>query len=204
MLISFIVTTWLLAMLPGVGQALMLRQTLMHGRAAAWATIAGTATGLVLWATAAAAGLSALILADPQLYRGLLLAGGCLLAVIGLRTLWSARPGRTRQGPEITPPRTGRGSGYLTGLATNLANPKAGVFAVSLLPGFVNGSEDIFWPTLLLGVLWAAVTATWYIVFVALVAHGRRFATRPAVQRWLGIASGAALIVLGATVALAA
>lgn len=201
MLISFIVTTWLLAMLPGVGQALMLRQTLMHGCAAAWATIAGTATGLVLWATAAAAGLSALILADPRLYRGLLLAGGCLLAVIGLRALWSAR---VRQSGEITTPRAGRGSGYLTGLATNLANPKAGVFAVSLLPGFVNGSEDIFWPTLLLGVLWAVVTATWYVVFVALVARGRRFATRPAVQRWLSIASGTALIILGVTVALGA
>lgn len=89
-------------------------------------------------------------------------------------------------------------------MATNLANPKAGVFAVSLLPGFVNGREDVFWPTLLLGVLWAVVTATWYVVFVALVAHGRRFATRPTVQRMLGIASGTALVILGVTVALGA
>jgi threonine/homoserine/homoserine lactone efflux protein len=69
MLISFIITTWLLAMLPGVGQALMLRQTLARGPQAAVATILGTSTGLLIWAVAAAAGLSAAVVADPT--------GGC-------------------------------------------------------------------------------------------------------------------------------
>jgi transposase len=53
----FVLTTWLLAMLPGAGQALMLRQTLQRGRRAAWANIAGTCTGLLAWTSAAAAGL---------------------------------------------------------------------------------------------------------------------------------------------------
>lgn len=48
----FVATTWLLAMLPGAGQALMLRQTLTGGRRPAWASIAGTCTGLLIWTTA--------------------------------------------------------------------------------------------------------------------------------------------------------
>jgi len=58
-LTTFVITTWLLAMLPGVGQALMLRQTLEQGRGAAFMTVLGTSVGLVIWSVAAAAGLSA-------------------------------------------------------------------------------------------------------------------------------------------------
>ncbi|WP_182380206.1 LysE family translocator [Nocardioides sp. WS12] len=206
MLITFIVTAWLLAMLPGVGQALMLRQTLVYGADVARATIAGTATGLVVWTLAAAAGLSALLLAEPGLYRVLLLAGGAFLAFVGLRTLWSVRrpAGESAVSVAVDPPASGRRTAYLTGLATNLGNPKAGVFALSLLPRFAGATEAAFWTTLALGVLWSAVTAAWYLLFVALVARGRGVVSRPGVQRGVSVASGAVLLALGASVALEA
>jgi len=75
----FLMTTWLLAMFPGAGQALMLRQTLDGGRQLAWMSIAGTFTGLVLWSTAAAAGLSAVLLANPTAYSIVRIAGGIML-----------------------------------------------------------------------------------------------------------------------------
>lgn len=68
----------------------MLRQTLADGPRIAVATILGTVTGLGIWSAAAGAGLSAALLADPAIYHGLLLAGGGVLIVIGLRTAWSA------------------------------------------------------------------------------------------------------------------
>lgn len=46
---AFIVTVWLLAMLPGVGQVLVLRQTVPRGRGAAWITVSGQGTGLLIW-----------------------------------------------------------------------------------------------------------------------------------------------------------
>ncbi|GAA0980104.1 LysE family translocator [Acrocarpospora macrocephala] len=200
MLVTFVVTTWLLAMLPGVGQALMLRQTLLHGPGVAVATIGGTATGLVLWATAAAAGVSAVVLANPLAYRVLLALGGAFLAYVGLRTLWSA----TRSTPAL--PTTDRAGGadrrhaYLAGLATNLGNPKAGVFALSLLPRFV-GADPSFASTVALGLIWSAVTAAWYLLFVMLVARGRSLVTRPWMQRGIGALSGAVLVVLGVSIA---
>ena len=201
---QFVATTWLLAMLPGVGQALMLRQTLADGPRAAVATICGTATGLVIWSAAAGAGLSAALLADETIYRALLLAGGSILVAIGARTIWSAaRPAEalvtsTAEPRPAATPGASRRAAYLAGLATNLGNPKAGVFAISLLPAFAGVG---FLPTLGFGIVWAVVTACWYLLFVLLVAGGRTFMTRPEAQRALGGLSGIVLIVVGVAVA---
>lgn len=202
MIVRFVVTAWLLAMLPGVGQALMLRQTLTEGPRVAVATILGTSTGLVIWSLAAGAGLSAALLADPAVYRALLLAGGGVLAGIGGRTIWSAmrEPGHTSELSTSPQRRGSRRAAYLAGVATNLGNPKAGVFAITLLPAFAGVGG--FLPTVSLGLVWSAVTATWYVLFVSLVSRGRTFITRPGAQKALGCASGIVLIAVGAAVAL--
>lgn len=202
MLVRFVATTWLLAMLPGVGQALMLRQTLTEGPRVAVATILGTSTGLVIWSAAAGAGLSAAVLADPAIYRALLVAGGVVLAGIGGRTLWTAVRERGSTAGASTPPqrRGGRRAAYLAGVATNLANPKAGVFAITLLPAFAGVGG--FLPTVSLGLVWSAVTASWYVLFVLLISRGRTFITRPSAQKALSCASGVVLMAVGAAVAL--
>lgn len=201
MLLNFIATTWLLAMLPGVGQALMLRQTLTDGPRIAVATVLGTVTGLVIWSAAAGAGLSAALLADPAMYQALLLAGAFILAVIGMHTIWTAACG-VHSSTDSVPLGKSHSSGraaYAAGLATNLGNPKAGVFAISLLPAFAGVGS--FLPTLGLGVVWAAVTASWYLLFVLLVSRGRSFMTRPNTQRPLAAASGVVLVAVGVSVA---
>lgn len=200
---SFVATTWLLAMLPGVGQALMVRQTLAHGRRAAWASIAGTSTGLVVWSLGAAAGLSTLLLANPAAYTVLRWGGGCFLAVMGVKSLLTLRHGRQETSPAADGPvaRHRRGD-YAAGLATNLGNPKAGVFAISLLPQFVPPHGHVFWATAGLGLLWASVTGCWYLLFVWAVGRGRSVVTRPVFQRWLDGVSAAVLLALGAGVAL--
>lgn len=200
---AFIVTCFLLAMVPGAGQALMLRQTLTLGRRAAFLTTAGTATGIVLWSLAAAAGLSAVLLANPTAYALLRVAGGLVLAVLGagsLRTMWRLRGGGTEG---IGTPAVARNA-YVAGLSTNLANPKAGVFAVSFLPQFIRPSGAVFASGVLLGVLWALTTAAWYAIFILSVHRGRSLMSRPAVTTWLHGITGAVLIGLGAAVALGA
>ncbi len=199
MLVRFVATTWLLAMLPGVGQALMLRQTMTEGPRIAVATILGTSTGLVIWSLAAGTGLSAAVLADPAIYRALLVAGGVVLAGIGGRTLWAAARDRGHA-EQASPQRRGsRRAAYLAGIATNMSNPKAGIFAITLLPAFAGVGG--FLPTISLGLIWSAVTASWYLLFVLLVSRGRTFITRPGAQRALGCVSGIVLMAVGAAVA---
>jgi threonine/homoserine/homoserine lactone efflux protein len=198
---AFVVTCWLLAMLPGAGQALMMRQTLTWGRRAAGISISGTCTGILLWSTAAASGLSAVLLANPSAYTTLRILGGVVLAYLGvssLRAVW-----RGRGAPEVAIATTRRGA-YLSGLATNLGNPKAGVFAISLLPQFIAPRGHVFASGVLLGLVWAVTTAAWYLLFVTLVDRGRALVSRPAVTTWLHGVTGVVLLLLGAGVALGA
>ncbi|WP_433332196.1 LysE family translocator [Spirillospora sp. CA-294931] len=190
----FILTTWLLAMLPGAGQALMVRQTVAGGLRTARAAIAGVATGLLIWSAAASAGLSAVLLANPAAFAAVRVAGGAVLVVLGVITLVAA-PGGEGERPG------GLVGGYGAGLATNLGNPKAGVFAVSVLPRFVADGGPVLLSGLALGVVWALVTASWYLLFTWAVHRGRALVSRPSVHRWLRVTTGCVLVLLGVSVA---
>lgn len=200
---AFVVTTWLLAMLPGAGQALILRQTLTQGRRHAWTSIAGTASGIVVWSTLAAAGLSAVLLANPSAYLAVRVAGGLVLGYLGFSSLRAMRAQRQVVAPSEAPveadPPTRRGA-YLAGLATNLGNPKAGVFAVSIIPQFISPGGHFFASGVLLGLIWATTTMGWYAVFVWVVERGRSVVSRPRVTTWLHGVTGAVLMALGAAV----
>ncbi|MEU6074202.1 LysE family translocator [Micromonospora sp. NPDC047074] len=200
----FIATTWLLAMLPGAGQALVLRQILDGGRHRAWASIAGTCTGLLIWTTAAAAGLSAILLANPHAYATVRVVGGVLLAALGVGTLLALRRQDTATAHVENATRRGYRRAFLAGLATNLGNPKAGVFAISLLPQFLTADGPVFASSIALGGLWALVTGCWYLLFTWAVDHGRALVTRPAVLRRLQVLTGCTLVCLGAAVAVGA
>ncbi|NIY69737.1 LysE family translocator [Streptomyces malaysiensis] len=198
----FIATTLLLAMLPGASQALMIRQVLEGGQRTLKGTLAGNASGFLLWSTAAAAGLSAVLLASPTAYAVLRIAGGVVLMILGVKTLRttltttvSARP------PSAGGRGTGFAGGYLTGLITNLGNPKAGVFAVSVLPQFVTSKGPVFLSTVALGAVWALVSASWYMVFTWVVSRGRALVSRPVVLRGISVTTGVVLLGLGAAVA---
>ena len=201
-LAAFLITTWLLTMLPGPGQALMIRQVLTGGLRTARGTILGTASGLLVWSLAAAAGLSAVLVASPRAYAALRIVGGIVLVVLGVSTLRAARssgssPAGKRGGKE----RTGFRGGYVMGLATSLGNPKAGVFAVSVLPQFVTASGPVFLSSTALGAVWALVNACWYLLFTWLVDRGRALVSRPAVQQKLSVVTGVVLLLLGVAVA---
>ncbi len=196
---AFIVTAFLLAMLPGAGQALMLRQVLTRGRRAAWTSIAGTATGLMLWSTLAAAGLSAALLANPRSYLLLRVCGAFVLFVLGANS-WRSIAGHGVGNARVVP--AARGA-YFAGLLTNLGNPKAGVFAISLIPQFITPSGHVFASSVLLGATWAGTTAAWYLLFVWAVERGREFMSGPRVTFWLQAITGTVLMALGVAVVLA-
>ncbi|MFI6686430.1 LysE family translocator [Streptomyces sp. NPDC050485] len=197
----FLVTTWLLAMLPGAGQALMMRQTLALGPRRARPTIAGNATGLLIWSSAAAAGLSAVLLANPHAYAAVRIAGGIVLVVLGINTLRAARSTQDAPAADAKEQRPGFWAAYLAGLGTTLGNPKAGVFAISVLPQFVTADGPVLVSSVALGVLWALVNACWYLLFTWAVGRGRALVSRPAVRRGLNITTGAVLLALGLAVA---
>lgn len=199
-LLVFVTTVALLAMLPGANNASITRQTLVAGRRAGLLTVAGGSTGILVWATAAAVGLSAILLTNPKAYLVLRFAGAAVLLAIGVQSL----RGLHRPSPASTSDtRSGRGS-FAVGVATSLGNPKAGVVAVSLIPQFVTADGPVLVTSIALGAIWALVSGTWFCLYVWTVDKGRARATRPVVQRLMHAATGVTMIGLGIAVAVGA
>lgn len=103
---------------------------------------AGIATSEAVHVLVAAAGLSALFTAVPEAFTVLRIAGAVYLAHLGIQMIRQrgALIVATADGATISGRRA-----YLTGLLTNLSNPKMIAFSVAFLPQFVDPALGSVW-----------------------------------------------------------
>jgi threonine/homoserine/homoserine lactone efflux protein len=186
-----------LTVTPGVDMALVARSAIAQGRTSAlWATW-GIVTGLLVWAAASAIGIAAILAASATAYDALRLAGAAYLVWLGVRTF--LRGGRTAAAPG--PPAGGRSS-YLTGLASNLANPKIVVFYSTVLPGFIpHGAPVLGWSLAFAGIH-AAMGLVWLSGYAWALDRARGLLDRPRVRAVLDRVTGTVLVGLGLRLAL--
>jgi threonine/homoserine/homoserine lactone efflux protein len=200
--LAFIGAAFLIAMVPGPSTAVILRRAVVNGRSSGIVTVLGNECGILLWGFAAAFGLSALLLASRIAYDVMRILGAAVLVWMGARALWRARRiGEPGEAPaDAAAP--SRPRAYWQGLVTNVANPKAGVFAVSFLPQFVPHGAPLL-PTLLaFSVIWAVVDLVWYLPLVWLAGRARGLLQRASVRRRLEQVCGTVLVALGLRLAL--
>ncbi|NUT39795.1 MAG: LysE family translocator [Thermoactinospora sp.] len=195
-LLAFIGACVLVAMVPGVSTAIIMRQTIRSGRGSGLATTLGNETGILLWALAAAFGLTALLLASQVAYDIMRIAGAVVLLVMGAQALWQARRATAAVEPQGEAA-SGWRRPYLMGLGTCLANPKAAVFALSFLPQFVPEGQNVPLTLVALALIWVVVDTVWYSLVIWAVARAKAVLGRPAVRRRLEQISGIVLIGLG-------
>lgn len=205
--LAFAGAALLLAMAPGPATATLLRQTIKYGRRRGAATVAGIESGVLFWAVTASAGLSALLAASTVAYDVLRIAGAIVLLGLGAQALFRSRKEQDTQvdgGQSETPPVAGRGgwSAYRAGLVTNLANPKAGVFAISFLPQFIPHGYPVLPTGLLLAAVWVICDGVWYLTLTAVVHGARQLFSRGVVRQRLEALSGVALVGFGVRLAL--
>jgi threonine/homoserine/homoserine lactone efflux protein len=225
----------LLAIAPGPATAVLLRQTIRHGRRRGIATVAGIEAGVLFWAVAAAVGLSALLAASSVAYTALRFAGAIVLIGLGVQALTRSR--RAHDNTELDEaaagapataagaPATAAGAlataagavdrppgadnsrdarrAFRAGLLTNMANPKAGVFAISFLPQFIPRDDPVLPTGLLLAAVWVLCDGSWYLALTAVVHAARRIFARGSTRRRLEALSGVALVGFGVRLALA-
>ncbi|HTH60744.1 MAG TPA: LysE family translocator [Paraburkholderia sp.] len=109
---------------PGPSNLAIMSVAANRGRRAASVFALGVVSGSMCWATVAALGLSAALIACAQLLVAIKIAGGLYLLWLALksaRAAWSPPPMRAR---EATPESAGARL-YLNGVLMHLTNPKA-------------------------------------------------------------------------------
>jgi threonine/homoserine/homoserine lactone efflux protein len=203
---SFVGVAALVVIMPGVDMALVARNTLAGGRGAGFRTMAGTLSGLTVHATAAVAGLSALVATSATAFEIVKLAGAAYLIVLGVQTIWATRRGRDAATMPVDPVthRLRARDPWVQGVLTNVLNPKLAVFFVSFLPQFVSEKAAATPQILLLSAVFVAMGAIWLTVYVVALDSLSTVLTRSAVRRRLDRIVGSVLIGLGLRLGLAA
>ncbi|MFJ8052619.1 LysE family translocator [Streptomyces luteogriseus] len=180
------------------------------GRAAAL----GAQTGLCVHMLAAAAGLSVIATRSPMVYDGIRLMGAAYLVYLGVRAvLVTRRAARERRKAKETAPHTpseggpagGRfRTGFTQGLLTNLLNPKAALFFLSVLPQFVDGDGPLAQQIFFLGTLDILIGVVYWFALVVVAARLRALLSRPTIRHRWELTTGWLFIAIGVSVAAAA
>ena len=200
-LLAFVGVSLLLAVTPGPDMAVVTRNALAHGRRGVLLTTTGIGLALVIWTTATAVGLSAVLRASGDLLFVLKIAGAAYLAYLGLRTLLDSRrrPADLLAG---SPPPAPAHAIFRQGFLSAISNPKLGVFFVTFLPQFVGPGQSLLPRLLELGFVFAVIGWTWMNVYGLLITRIRDIITAPRVRQWMQRVTGVVLLGFGARLAL--
>lgn len=143
LLIAFTLTTTVAMITPGPDMLFVLGCGMRGGARAGLLATAGVATSEAIHVAVAAAGLAALFAAAPTAFTVVRIVGAGYLIWLGVQLI------RQRGKGTVEPSQTGGGfSGrraYLSGLLTNLLNPKMVTFTIAFLPQFVDPALGRVW-----------------------------------------------------------
>ncbi|MFF5503190.1 LysE family translocator [Streptomyces roseolus] len=213
-LLGFLGVVVLAYLVPGPDFLVVLRSATEHpskGRAAA----IGAQAGLCVHMLAAATGLALIAARSPLVYDAIKLLGAVYLVYLGVRVVLAARRvGRERTAgrqaaPDLAPggpPEPGPApdrwrSGFSQGFLTNVLNPKAALFFVSILPQFAHGSGSMTRQIFFLGTLDVVIGLVYWFALVALATRVRAFFARPAFRYRWDLTTGWLFIAMGIGVA---
>ncbi|MHB2167991.1 LysE family translocator [Alsobacter sp. R-9] len=199
--LAFSVAAVILTMTPGLDTAMVLRSAAVDGSRRAALAAAGIALGCLAWGAAAAVGLGALLAASEAAYATLKWAGALYLLWLGVRLI--LRPRTVLADPSAGPLGEGGSSdAFWRGFATNMLNPKVGVFYVTFLPQFVPAGAPVATFTFMLALIHVALGLVWFGLLIAATTPLRRLLSRGPVVKWLDRVTGVVFIGFGLRLAL--
>jgi homoserine/homoserine lactone efflux protein len=195
----FIATTGLVCVTPGVAALLAVAQGISNGLRRSYWAIAGIALANATYFALSATGLAALIVTSHNVFNAVKWAGVAYLVYLGIGALFNRSSVLT-----IKPAGDTAVSGLRAlsqGLMVELANPKALLFFVALLPQFVDVHRPIWLQMLIFGLTTVVLDLGAYSFYAWLGAKSQGLTTN---RRWASTASRASGVVLIAAGALTA
>ena len=199
---EFLAFATVLVLIPGPDFAVVTKNTLAAGRRRGrWAAV-GVASSNVVQGTAAASGLSALIVRAQPVFQAIKWAGVAYLAFLGVQAIRSAIRGRYLPLDDGDEPATAGAAfgGWRQGFLSNITNPKVLIFYLAVLPQFLSPHAPLGW---LLAFAWshALLSLAYLLVLTAGLHRARQLLLRRKVRRTMDGVTGAVLLGFSARLA---
>ena len=181
---------------PGPDFAIVVRESVAHGRRAGTWTALGVGTGIFVHVAYSLLGIGLIVSQSIMLFNALKWAAAAYLLYIGIKAL-RARPADpvAAEAALMAGERSPRGA-FVTGLVTNGLNPKATLFFLSLFTVVINPHTPLAIQAGY-GVYLAFATATWFCLVAMLFSQRRVRAGFARMGHWFDRLMGAVLVGLG-------
>nr|WP_288354822.1 LysE family transporter [uncultured Pseudomonas sp.] len=181
---------------PGPDFAIVVRESVAHGRRAGVFCALGVGTGIFVHVAYSLLGIGLIVSQSIVLFNALKWLAAAYLLYIGFKALRAqpAAPGAVQE-QAAAPARTPRGA-FVTGFVTNGLNPKATLFFLSLFTVVINPHT----PLLVqggYGVYLAVATALWFCLVAMLFSQQRVRDGFARLGHWFDRLMGAVLVGLG-------
>jgi threonine/homoserine/homoserine lactone efflux protein len=197
---EFLAFAIVLIVIPGPDFAVVTKNTLVGGRRRGRWTALGVSSSNFVQGSAAALGLSALIVKVQPLFETIKWVGVAYLAYLGVQALRSARRGEYAPLDGDDASTAHHVAGWRQGFISNITNPKVLVFYLAVLPQFLAPGAGLGW---LLVLAWshAIMSLAYLLVLVTGLHSARRVLMRRKVRRALDATTGTVLLGFGARLA---
>jgi len=195
-LLTFAFINLMGTMSPGPDFAMVTRYGLTGSRKAALLATCGISTALLIHISYCLLGIAYLLQESPHLFFLLQLCGSLYLGYLGIRLIL---PCKTEQQPE----KIQKHRPFFTGFMTNLLNPKATLFILSLFSQFVT-PEMPFSLKLIYASLIPLTALGWFSLLSVLLTHRHFLSTLQRYQRHFIRTMGALLLLLSLSILLSA
>jgi threonine/homoserine/homoserine lactone efflux protein len=180
-ILAFAIAAIVIEITPGPNMGYLAALTVSSGIRAGLAAVAGVALGLAVYGGVATVGLAAIIQQSRFLYEALRWSGVAYL----LWLAWEGWSSERDAGPQAAASHDGAlRTAFERGLITNLLNPKAGIFFITIVPTFVTPTTDhVMAQTVVLSGLFVMIATGIHLLIVLLADRLRDVLTDPARRR---------------------
>ena len=198
-LIPFLITVYVLILIPGPSVVFTVSRGVALGRRAALATVLGNTSGLMLQLLIVVAGLGSILARSETVFFVMKLLGGAYLIFLGVRSVRGRRELAELLAPTAIPAgsiRTTVREGFLVGAT----NPKGLLIFTAVLPTFIDRAQghvtlQLATLGLICGLVAAVSDSTWAIASGTARAWLGRSPRR---LEWMSAGGGVTMIALGA------
>lgn len=185
---------------PGADTAMVMRQSLVHGRRAGVLTAFGVGTSLLFHLTYTILGLGLIVSQSLLLFSVIKWAGAAYLTYMGIMALRAPAPKLPEPGAEAAAPMSDV-KAFGLGFLTNALNPKPILFFLSLFSALVSHQT----PALVkggYGLVMAACLILWFSAVSCFLTMPKVRAAFSSAGLWISRVTGAVFIAFGVRLAL--
>ncbi len=200
---AFAITAVFFIMTPGIDTIFVLNKSITQGaKSGIYATL-GVNSGILVHTVFAALGLSIIIAKSALAFSAIKYAGAIYLIYLGATKLLTKK--HSFDNLEIkSSVIESRKKNYLSGVFTNVLNPKVALFFMAFFPQFIRPEAmESPLPFILLGVSYALIGLLWFTILSLFTSiFSEKLMNNHLFSKWMDKVSGLIFILMGIKIAL--